>query len=126
MHKTLYSILRGKASAPPLSTPAGAHEDTVKSNYPAYRGVGLGLRSSNHRVTHLDSCPLLTHGMLSSSTPSQDLPPCCGAGAEQVRDLVSRPSPQSAEHGVHSLQTDHWPLTVNHSHNPPSYTIPFD
>jgi len=59
----------------------------------------------------------LTQGLLSSSRPWHGLPPCWGAGSVQVRDLVSSPSPQSAEHVVQSLHLDQWPSTVNAIHN---------
>ena len=110
---------------PPLSTPAGAHEDTVKSNYPAYRGVGLGLRSSNHRVTHLDSC-LSWH---TACFPVRRPRKICrrAVGPEQNRcetlsqDLHRSPLNTASIHS--RLTTGHWLSIIHITHHHTLYPL---
>jgi len=91
------------------------HTDYNQSHSTSLSRISNGDRSCSYIPGQL---VLFTHGMLSSSRPWQGLPPCRGTGSVQVRDLVSSPSPQSAEHGVHVLQADHWPSTDNRSNHP--------
>ena len=53
-----------------------------------------------------------SHGLLSTGSPTQDLPPALGGGLSHRRVLILVPGPHDVLQALHSLQFPHPPLTT--------------
>ena len=53
-----------------------------------------------------------SHGLLSTGSPTQDLPPGLGGGLSHRRVLILVPGPHDVLQALHSLQFPHPPLTT--------------